>query len=882
MDTAANVLRGCSCLGRLIVAIVLVGAVVMLVRTTKNDATGYLAPITTTLESKLVNSGTELLKKGDLPGARSRYDTALKLSRFFKNTEWEVQTLVLQGKLEEQSGQPDQAINLMERAVAKAQDARAARATAVSSYELAQLYNRRGQTFAASATYLRCAVAAQAAGERELQAQALLYVGKYAISHGYLDQSLSTYKVAIALWEAEGNKEAEAISVNGLGMVYSSAGLYDQALDLFQKALDIAREAKRADLQAVVLQNMGNAYYWQVKNDEALAAWAQSLKLAREAKAPWVELRALTSSATAAKTRGDWDTARELAGQALAIEETTDDQETKAAALSVLAEVASHNGRHQEALQRANEGYALAQKLGSPETLALSLHTLGKVYEQQGKYDDARQFYLQALSELDTLRWKISLDDFKANLLDQYSELYVDAVTLLLDQGRKDEAFAVSERVRARAFLDQAAAGGSNQTNATDDFKLAETARTISNRITSLEKDVLEARSVPAATQDAQKISSLEKQLDEAQREYTEQLMRLKNSDPASRSSVSPLTLTLPQVQQLLDADTTLLSYFQVTNGTLAFIVTRDSFHTVTIPLKGKDMQRAADDFLSFATLDAAPPASARQLYDWLVAPVRPYLTTRLVGIIPHSIVNYVPLGALYDGSHYLAEDYDLFYLPSASSLPLIQSRRRPAGEATFLTLSYARPEGLPALRYADAEAEGVAQLFGGAALTGASATRSALQARAANARILHLAAHAEINVKNPLFSRIFLAPDGQDDGRLEVPEIYNLDLGRTDLVVLSACQTQLGARSWSDDVAGLSRAFIYAGSPSVLASLWNVDDQATSDLMLAFYRNLKGGAGKAAALRAAQNEIRAKYPNPYYWAAFTLIGDPGAPAAAQ
>jgi CHAT domain-containing protein len=143
---------------------------------------------------------------------------------------------------------------------------------------------------------------------------------------------------------------------------------------------------------------------------------------------------------------------------------------------------------------------------------------------------------------------------------------------------------------------------------------------------------------------------------------------------------------------------------------------------------------------------------------------------------------------------------------------------------------------------------------------------------------IIHVAAHAEFNPSTPLFSRILLGPDGkgEEGGGLAVREIYDLDLSRTGLVVLSACETQLGPYSEGDDIVGLTRAFVYAGTPSVVASLWTVDDESAARLMEAFYASLKRGASKASALRVAQAEVRKKYPHPYYWAGFVLNGDPG------
>ena len=96
------------------------------------------------------------------------------------------------------------------------------------------------------------------------------------------------------------------------------------------------------------------------------------------------------------------------------------------------------------------------------------------------------------------------------------------------------------------------------------------------------------------------------------------------------------------------------------------------------------------------------------------------------------------------------------------------------------------------------------------------------------------------------------------DDGSLSVQAVYGLGLSRADLVVLSACETQLGAQSQGDDLVGLNRAFLYAGAPTVIASLWSVNDDATAVLMAAFYRHLRAGESKVQALRAAQAETRA------------------------
>jgi CHAT domain-containing protein len=184
-------------------------------------------------------------------------------------------------------------------------------------------------------------------------------------------------------------------------------------------------------------------------------------------------------------------------------------------------------------------------------------------------------------------------------------------------------------------------------------------------------------------------------------------------------------------------------------------------------------------------------------------------------------------------------------------------------------------------LPFAEQEARAIAALYATAPLIHTAATESIVRQQAGELGILHLAAHGYYNAVAPLNSLIALAPDGANDGWLTAGETYGLNLQQADLVVLSACQTQLGDLSAGDELVGLTRAFFYAGTPTVVASLWTVDDQTTALLMERFYTHLRAGMGKAAALRQAQLDVRADYPNPYYWAAFVLSGDAGAPAPA-
>lgn len=239
-----------------------------------------------------------------------------------------------------------------------------------------------------------------------------------------------------------------------------------------------------------------------------------------------------------------------------------------------------------------------------------------------------------------------------------------------------------------------------------------------------------------------------------------------------------------------------------------------------------------------------------------------------------------------------------------------MKEKRRAKGERV---LAFGNPDlGDPNkdLQFAELEAGELQKLYPqSTVLLRKEATEEKSKALSPQYDILHFATHAELKEEDPLSSAILLAKDGTEDGRLEVREIFGMDL-KANLVVLSACETGLGKLSTGDELVGLTRAFIYAGAPSVIASLWKVEDDTTAALMASFYRNLKtmskvealrqaqlelirgdggaellakrgvGGIGKLGEVPVAKPQSPTPVPvsistsHPYFWAPFILVGD--------
>jgi len=265
---------------------------------------------------------------------------------------------------------------------------------------------------------------------------------------------------------------------------------------------------------------------------------------------------------------------------------------------------------------------------------------------------------------------------------------------------------------------------------------------------------------------------------------------------------------------------------------------------------------------------------AATALYRRLLEPARAAIRGDRLVIIPHGVLHYLPWGALRSpAGRWVIEDFTLATLPSASVL-----RYLPDKDAGVLdgALAVGNPDagtGLD-LRWAEREARVVRDR--GHAVTlllRDQATEAEVKRRLETVGLIHFATHAELDEADPLASALLLVPGGGEDGRLEVRELLRLDL-HARLIVLSACETGLGRRSRGDELVGLLRAFLYAGTTALITTLWKIDDRVSYELVRAFYDRLER-AGAGGALREAQLETMRSHPHPFGWAAFALTGSP-------
>jgi CHAT domain-containing protein len=362
-----------------------------------------------------------------------------------------------------------------------------------------------------------------------------------------------------------------------------------------------------------------------------------------------------------------------------------------------------------------------------------------------------------------------------------------------------------------------------------------------------------------------------------------EALARLDQADWASATTTdtAPQLSSLARLRQHLPASTSVVTYLPLETQLYLFVVRPEGLIVRTTPVARKDLLQAVRNFRRRVADPAKPLADhtqpGRQLYDWLIEPIAQDIASdSILAIVASGYLNYLPFAALIapdshpDGPNFLGRHKACVNLVGVSDIFRL-SQQPPHGSPRLLALG--NPDGtLPA---ATAEISAIAQGFSDSTVyLGPRAHRQSLRAEGPSPTCLHIATHGHLDSSHPRASYLLLAGSGEE-AKLRIPEIYQLPLQDTELVVLSACQTALGEVEPGSEITSLAHAFQVAGGRSVVASLWSVADASTSQFMQALYRNrTRHGLGKA--LQKSQLELlqQPSTRHPFYWAPFVVLGD--------
>jgi len=504
-------------------------------------------------------------------------------------------------------------------------------------------------------------------------------------------------------------------------------------------------------------------------------------------------------------------------------------------------------------------------------------HLLGaELAERVGSREEALMQYETAALELERHQARLHHDDLRVMFFKGRQRAYDALVRLFLDDTNgKDalaNAYAWCERARSRGLIELLSNYSPPGRGHIEQSLLAKINRLREELNTHYARSHPESRPIPSA-RNFDTIALKEQELARSLRDVS-------IADPEYASLHQVSVATLDSVQTILPKRSALIEYFTSGDEVLVFIISpgdaRAMRHLCPVRRILNIQERLGFQFEKFM-LDAeyieehseqilaSTNRHLRELYESLLAPFIGEIEASHLIIIPHGNLHLLPFHAFYDGSNYLIDRFEISYAPSASVLKYCLEKG-PVPEESPLLVGVA-DEKAPLV--AD-EIGRLHRLFPNArVLLNESATRQAFVQHSMSSSVLHVATHAIFRQDNPMFSSFKLA-----DGWLTAFDLFSMSC-RTNLVTLSGCQSGVTEVTGADDLLGLMRAFLYAGARSLLLSLWNVNDASTSELMAHFYHDWLQGIDKSAAFRNAMVSLRKRYPNPFYWAPFLLVGSP-------
>lgn len=374
-------------------------------------------------------------------------------------------------------------------------------------------------------------------------------------------------------------------------------------------------------------------------------------------------------------------------------------------------------------------------------------------------------------------------------------------------------------------------------------------------------------------TSDEDQRSSLGRVQAETREQFFSRLNDLRRRNADFEALVQLGGSQLSAVQELLPPECVLVEYFPGEHSLYLFVVTQNDLTLHEVSISRRELEGLVSNFLASVSRPDTPPSTyqplARQLYDLILAPVgAPLQSAKNLRIVPSGPLWRVPFAALTDANgEPLHRVLEVSYVTSADIMRVIASRRRSAAPPSQPLLV----SGAEDLVGATKEVRSLAQLWSSTRTLGPrNAGLKTLQESLPGRDLLHIASHCVLHPE-PEKSYIQL---GLDQVRLE--QIYGLELKPGSLVFLSSCQSAVGEQNPGKEVTSMASAFSIAGASTVVASRWKVDDAATVDIVSAFYKALLQGKSRGEALRLAELQAAERRPHPYYWAGFSLFGDPG------
>jgi CHAT domain-containing protein len=748
---------------------------------------------------------------------------------------------------------------------------------------------------------------------------------------GRLDEALQTFAAALELHRKLDDGQGEGRVLRQIGETYYGLGELDLAKEYLEQALPIAVRTNDGRSQQAALRSLGNVAFLERDYATALERHRRALEIAASVSDRGFLQLLVAKDLVALGRAGE---AAEVAAQAKAVADDTGSDVLLAGALSAAGRAELLLGNAAGAAAALERAAAIFDRLDLHSERGDALHGLALAARAANRIDRALEYGAAALREVETLRARVADPELRAFFAGARRDYYETQVDLLMSRDASSgtasnehatAALQVSEGTRARMIADMLQESAIDLRRDVDpQLRARQTALYEQLAERRRQRDLLLAQ--PASARDGTQLERVLAELASLENALNLLEIEMRRDNPRFASLSAPATLTPAQMQQRLDPDTVLLQYSLGTDASYVWAVTAERIAAVELADRATieaAARRAIARLQSYspglprAGAPSGPVDELDELAALVLEPVAKELERHRIVLALDGALQYVPFAVLplkqLDGARRpLLDTHEVVEIPSLSALevsahaaahtpqktlalfadPVLQSSdprfgaTPPAAQTASLPRTARSPSGaeLGRLLSTSFEAEAIAKLVPGERrllASGFAANREAvLDGALGDFRYIHFATHGLVDSRYPGLSALVLsqfdARGNRQDGFLRLNDIYNMKLS-ADLVVLSACDTALGREVRGEGLIGLTHGFMAAGARSLVASLWQVPDRATAELMAQFYAYLlNDGMRPAEALRQAQlwSAAQPRYRDPFFWGGFVLVGD--------
>ena len=715
------------------------------------------------------------------------------------------------------------------------------------------------------------------------EAMSHLTAGSHRRRRNEVELALAEFELARKLAITAGDVWLEGAALTATGDVYTSVGDDRTAITHYEHSLELARRMRNGEGEVQVLLRLAGAISLQLP-ERSLQLVSQALVRSREMGNSGLTADTLTQMGTLLGDRQKWAEGAAQYEEALDIYRRNGRRVHQANVLGLIAGTLRARKQYDEAEHRYREALKLRIETGDEMGAAIVKSALGRMRREQGELEEAKTYLSEALAIVERRRGHIASPSLRVTVFADLRAFYEEYIDLLMEAKQTAEAFAWSERARARGLLDSAPR------------RVQDLAASIPSELIRQEQ-VLRAGIEEVASGPTNAPGGLGVRL--AEYERLQSLIQEKSAP--YRALTAPAPLSANEAAAWLPNDAALVEYKLGHRRSFVWVITRTGGISAEVlpeePVLDKltnalaEAQTAGDS----ESADARYWAAAKSVSEAILKPVWRHIAgKRRIYVVTEGSLNGVSFAGLpVPGSLKnapLIETLEIVDLPSLSVAVAIERTqavrvRPPDAVIAFGNPAFASNSDFDPLPSSAREVASVMRVFPrgqSRAYLGFEANLAVLaQENLTKYRYLHFATHALVHHTYPELSRLVLSnvdPDGGARlGELRLVDIYNLKIS-ADLVVLSACKSAIGKNVPGEGMLGLARGFLYAGARNVIATLWNVQGNFPESMMETFYKSVTGPAKLSlpAALRQAQLAMWRQGRSPRRWAAFVLYAGGG------